>query len=194
MANPTGAFGFRPINRNGGAYTGTLHRVFLPSTATTTDVFVGDCVRLSGSASGDGYPTVQVCRNVTTDIPYGIVVGFEASPTNLSLQYSPKATVGGRYAKVVLCDEAVFLIKNDGVMTATDVGGNTGYNFGAGSTVTGYSGFTLIAANVTTTAGDPIQIQSFEDAPDNDLTLTNARVIIKFNDAATHPDRLGLAT
>ena len=31
MANPTGAFGFRPIGRNGGVYNGPLHRVFIAS-------------------------------------------------------------------------------------------------------------------------------------------------------------------
>ena len=193
MANPTGAFGFRAIGRNGGPYNGPLQRCFLSSTATTTDVFVGDVVKLDGSASTSGYATVVVVA-ATTDVPYGVVSGFEANPSDLENQYSKKATVGGRYAKVVLCDEAVFLVKNNGVMTATDVGGNTDYALTAGSTVTGYSGFVLEAGNVTTTAGDVLQIQGFEDAPDNDLTLTNARVIVKFNDAATHPDRLGLAT
>ena len=193
MANPTGAFGLRPIGRNGGSYNGPLHRVYIPSTSTTAACFIGDVVKLGGSASTDGYATV-IPIAAATDVPYAVVAGFEVSPTNLSLQYSPAAESGGRYAKVVLCDEATFLVKNNGVMTATDVGGNTDLALTAGSTVTGYSGFVLEAANVTTTAGDMIQIQGFEDAPDNDLTLTDARVIVKFNDAATHPDRLGLAT
>lgn len=192
MANPTGAFGFKPIGRNGGAYTGGTHRVYIPS-GTTTACFVGDAVKLGGSASTDGYATV-VPIAAATDVPYGVVAGFEASPTNLGLQYNPGSQAGGRYAKVVLCDEALFLIKNNGVMTATDVGGNTDIALTAGSTVTGMSGYVLEAGNVTTTVGDMLQIQGFEDAPDNDLTLTNARVIVKFNDAATHPDRLGLAT
>jgi hypothetical protein len=192
MANPTGAFGLRPIGRNGGVYNGPLQRVYIPS-GTTTACFVGDVVELGGSASTDGYATV-VPIAAATSVPYGVVTGFEASPTNLSLQYNPGSTAGGRYAKVVLCDEATFLVKNNGVMTATDVGGNTDLALTAGSTVTGMSGYVLEAGNVTTTVGDMLQIQGFEDAPDNDLTLTDARVIVKFNDAATHPDRLGLAT
>jgi hypothetical protein len=150
-------------------------------------------VELGGSASTDGYATV-VPISAATSVPYGVVTGFEASPTNLGLQYNPGSQAGGRYAKVVLCDEATFLVKNNGVMTATDVGGNTDLALTAGSTTTGYSGYVLEAGNVTTTVGDMLQIQGFEDAPDNDLTLTDARVIVKFNDAATHPDRLGLAT
>ena len=192
MANPTGAFGFRPIGRNGAPYNGPLHRVFIASGATTA-LFVGDLVQLDGSASTDGYATVVAIASAT-GIPYGAIVGFEVKTTDLSLQYNPGSQAGGRYAKVVLCDEAVFLVKNNGVMTATDVGGNTDFALTAGSTVTGYSGYVLEAANVTSTVGDILQIQGFEDAPDNDLTLTDARVIVKFNDAATHPDRLGLIT
>ena len=192
MANPTGAFGFKPIGRNGGAYTGAVHRVYIPS-GTTTACFVGDIVSLGGSASTDGYATVVPITGAT-GIPYGVVTSFDVSPTNTGLQYNPGSQAGGRYAQVVLCDEAVFLVKNNGVMTATDVGGNTDFALTAGSTVTGLSGYVLEAANVTTTTDDILQIQGFENAPDNDLTLTDARVIVKFNDAATHPDRLGLAT
>jgi len=192
MANPTGAFGLRPIGRNGGSYNGPLQRVFIPSTSTT-NCFVGDVVNLGGSASIDGYATVTPIASVTT-VPYGVITAFEANPSNLELQYGAGSAVGGRYAKVVLCDEAVFLVKNNGVMAADDVGGNTDLALTAGSTVTGYSGYVLEAANVSVSVGDMLQIQGFEDAPDNDLTLTNARVIVKFNDAATHPDRLGLAT
>jgi len=192
MANPTGAFGFRPIGRNGGPYNGPLHRCYIPS-ATTTACFIGDIVQLGGSASTDGYASVIPIASAT-GIPYGVVTAFEADPTNLETQYKPASAALGRYAKVVLCDEAVFLVKNNGVMTATDVGGNTDFALTAGSTVTGMSGYVLEAGNVTTVTTDILQIQGFEDAPDNDLTLTNARVIVKFNDAATHPDRLGLAT
>ena len=190
MANPTGAFGLRAIGRNGGSYTGQLHRVFIPSTSTTA-CFVGDVVLHGGTASTDGYPSVLPIT-ATTSIPYGVVSSFEIDPTNLSLQYSAGSTVGGRYAKVVMCDEASFLVKNDAVMTATDVGGNAVLTLTAGSTVTGMSGYTLDGGSVTTTTSDMFQIQSFEDAPDNDLTLTDARVIVKFNVTATDPDRLGL--
>jgi hypothetical protein len=193
MANADAAFGFRPIGRNGGPYNGPLQRVFIPSTATTTDFFVGDIVKLGGSASTDGYATVDIVT-AAGDIPYGVITSFEANPNNLSQQYYVKGTAGGRYAKVVLCDEAVFEVQSNGVMTATDVGGNIDYALGAGSTVTGQSGYEIIAANVTTTVGDVLQIQGFVDRADNDLTLTNSKVIVKFNDAATHPDRLGLAT
>lgn len=192
MANSDAAFGFKPIGRNGGPYNGPLHRVYIPSGASVA-VYTGDVVKLDGSASTDGYPTVKVVA-ANTDVPYGVVTGFEVSPTNLGLQYCPAAPAGGRYAKVVLCDEAVFEVQSDGIMTATDVGGNTDYTLGAGSTYTGMSGYELTAANVTTTVGDVLQIQSFVDRADNDLTLTNSKVIVKFNDAATHPDRLGLAT
>ncbi len=191
MANPDAPFGFRPIGRNGGPYNGPLHRVYIPTTSTTTDTFVGDIVRLTGTASTDGYPAVDVASAVG-NVPYGVVVGFEANPSDLSLQYAKKGVA--RYAKVVLCDEAVFEVQADDTMALADVGGNIDYVLGSGSTVTGMSGYELDASAVTTTVGDVLQIQSFVDRADNDPTLTNANLIVKFNDAATHPDRLGLAT
>jgi hypothetical protein len=194
MANSDAAFGFRPIGRNGGPYNGPLHRVYVPSSDTTTAIFTGDIVKLGGSASTDGYATVTVVTAVG-DIPYGVVTGVEANPTNLGLTYKPAGAVaGGNYLKVVLCDEAIFEVQSDGVMTATDVGGNIDYVLGAGSTVTGMSGYEIDASALTTATGDVLQVQGFVDRPDNDLTLTNSKVIVKFNDAATHPDRLGLAT
>jgi len=126
-----------------------------------------------------------------TDIPYGVIVSFEAKESDLSLQYNPATQAGGRYARVVDVRGVDFLIKNNGVMEAADIGLNTDYAATAGSTVTGYSGFVLEAANVTTTAGDILQVQSFEDAPDNDLTLTNARVIVRFNDSDRKIGRTG---
>ena len=93
MANPTGAFGLRPIGRNGGVYNGPLQRVFIPSSSTTAATFVGDVVKLDGSASTDGYATV-IPLAAATDVPYGVVQGFEVNPTNLSLQYSPAAESG----------------------------------------------------------------------------------------------------
>ena len=194
MANPDAAFGFRPIGRNGAPYNGPLQRCYIPSTDTTTAVFVGDIVDLGGSASTDGYATVSI---VTTNvgIPYGVVTAFEANPSNLSLQYKPSGPqAGGTYLQVVLCDEAVFEVQADAIMTATDVGGNGDYTLGAGSAVTGFSGYEFAGASVSTSTVLALQIQGFIDRADNDLTLTNANLIVKFNDAATHPDRLGLAT
>jgi len=191
MANPDAAFGFRPIGRNGGPFAGQLHRVYIPTTSTTTNIFVGDPVRLTGTGSTDGYPAVDVVSAVA-NVPYGVVVAFEANPSDLSANYHTAGNA--RYAKVVLCDEAVFEVQADDTMALNDVGGNIDYVLGAGSTVTGLSGFELDASAVTTTAGDVLQIQSFVDRADNDPTLTNANVIVKFNDAATHPDRTGLAT
>ena len=192
MANSDAPFGFRPIGRNGAPYNGPLHRVYVPSTDTTTAIFVGDIVKLAGSASTDGYATATIVTGVT-DVPYGVVTSVEVNSGDLTKQYKPAGAVaGGNYLKVVLCDEAVFEVQADGVMEAADVGGNIDFVLGAGSTVTGMSGYELDASALTTTAGDILQVQGFVDRADNDLTLTNAKVIVKFNDAATHPDRTGI--
>ena len=76
-------------------------------------------------------------------------------------------------------------------MQAADVGLNGTPIFGAGSTVTGIAGGEFDGTTASTTVTDMLQIQSFVDRADNDLTLTNANLIVKFNVTATAPDRVG---
>jgi hypothetical protein len=190
MANLDAAFGFRPIGKAGGPYDGSVMRVNIPTTSTTTDVFVGDIVKNNGSSDGAGVPQAVVIT-AKDDVPLGVVTSFEPTRTNLALNYGSKGT--DRYAQVALVGGgALFEVQADGVMEAADVGLNCDIVLGSGSTVTGLSGYELDASAVTTTSGDILQVVAFADRPDNDLTLTNAKVIVRFNDDFYKPDRTGV--
>jgi len=191
MANVSAPQGFKPVGSAYGApYSGATQRVYIPTTSTTTDIFVGDVVKTSGTASTAGYPAVLVVA-ATTDVPMGVITSFEANPTDLGVQYHKKGTA--QFAQVALCENSLFEIETNAVMELADVGMNIDYALTAGSTVTGYSAYAAVGGNVTTATTDVLQIVAFVDREDNDPTLTNAKLIVKFNDASGHPDRLGVS-
>jgi hypothetical protein len=178
MANADAAFGFRPINAQGGPYNGQTQRCYVPTTASEGPLFIGDVVTLIGSASTDGYPSVK--EAAATEAAYGVVASFDADPNNLSLQY--RATDTERYCQVVPVRNNFFVAQFDGVSEAGDVGTNTIFVVGAGDTVSGRSTTELSATTVSTTVINEIKVIAFLDQPDNDLTLTNAKAIVQFNE------------
>lgn len=188
MANPDAAFGFRPIGPNGGPYNGQTQRCYVPTAASEGPLFVGDVVTLIGSASTDGYPSVK--ESAATEAAYGVVTSFEANPDNLALPYRAASTE--RYCQVVLAEHGFFEIQFDGLSEAADVGLNTIYVVGAGSTATGISTTELSASDVGTSVADEVKIIQFVDRADNDLTLTNANVIVKFNEPQTGHNTVGV--
>ncbi len=186
MANLDAAFGLRPIGKGGGPYDGQTLECFIATASTTTDVFIGDVVKIGPASSTLGHPGVIIVTGAK-DQAFGVVTSFRATPTNLELRHGTKGTE--RICQVVLADSTTFYeVQADGLMEAADVGLNSELVLGAGSTVTGASGYELDASAVTTSIGDMFQVMGFVDRPDNDLTLTNAKVIVRFNDKA---DRVG---
>ena len=186
MANLDAAFGLRPVGKGGGPYDGQTLECFIATASTTTDVFIGDVVKIGPASSTLGHPGVIIITSAK-DQAFGVVTSFRATPKDLEIQYGKKAT--DRTCQVVLADSTTFYeVQADGVMEAGDVGLNSELVLGAGSTVTGLSGYELQANAVTSSIGDMFQVFGFVDRPDNDLTLTNAKVLVRFNDKA---DRTG---
>lgn len=185
MANADAAFGFLPINSPNGPYNGQTQRCYVPTTASEGALFLGDVVTLIGTASTDGYPMVK--EAAATEAAYGVVTSFEANPDNLSLPYRAASTA--RYCQIAPALGNFFLVQGDGVMDVADVGLNTTFVVGAGSTATGRSTTEISATDVAASAGKEIKIIAFQDVADNDNTLTNPKVIVQFNEA-----QLGQAT
>ncbi len=188
MANPDAPFGFRAINAMGGPFNGATQRVYVPSIASEGDLFIGDVVTLTGSASSDGYPAVK--EAAATEAAYGVISGFDANPDNLTLPY--RAALTARYAQVVPVLGNFFEAQFNTVSEVADVGLNTIYVVGAGSTATGYSTTEISATAVGTSAAGEIKIIGFVDRPDNDLTLTNANAIVIFNEAQLGQNTVGV--
>ena len=186
MANADAPFGFRPVANDGGVFNGQTRRCAIVATGTTTALFVGDAVKMdTAAAAAGGYQAVDV---VTAGDPmYGVITSFEANPDNLSQQYRAASTL--RYCQVAVADNQLYEVQASGAPGLAAVGLNAAYSKGSGSTVTGMSADEIASATVANT-GD-VQIVQGVDSPDNDLTLSNARWIVKFNDPQGKPVRTG---
>jgi hypothetical protein len=183
MANPTGGFGFAPVGRNGGVYNGATERAYIAATTVTTAVFNGDTVKMTGTASADGYPEVTLCA--ATDAPWGVVVGVEAIKTNLEANnYRPASTAAS--LKLVPVEDNFFKVRlNGSALGVGAVGSTTIYVVAAGSTTTGYSGILASATDAGTSVADELRIVQIIDRPDNDPALATPEVIVQFNDSQT---------
>ena len=176
MANPNAPFGLRPVRYiDGTPWNGATIRCHI-SGDEANSVFIGDPVRLEDTASyiqtDCKCPTVRVSGISTTNVVFGVVVGFEPYPTNLTLQYGLTSTE--RYAHVCVAQpNLVFQIKDDGDGTPANtwIGANTLLAAGAGgSTITGVSSFCLDGSTTpTTTIGHQLHILNVSDIEGNTL-------------------------
>jgi hypothetical protein len=162
----------------------SIRTYFVPSSDATA-VFVGDLVKLAGSADGTGVATV--IQAAAGDACIGVVTGIDqvksVADANFSLYRLHRPASVGMYVSV--CDDpmAVFEIQenNGGSGTAvTDVGNNANFIVGSGDTVTGLSGMQLNAATIATTATLPLKIMGFVQRPDNEISA-NGKLLVKIN-------------
>jgi len=183
MANVVGGTGFQPVGSiTGGPYNGSSIRVFFAGTTVTTHLFVGDVVEYDGNGTVDGYPEVVLAA--ATDKPWGVIVGVEPTAADLSKQYIA-GRAGGGYARMVPTEGNFFKIRlsdDDAAIGRDAVGQTTIYVVNAGSTVTGYSGYTASATDAGTSVADELRIMAYVDRPDNDISLETAEVIVMWNE------------
>lgn len=187
MANSDAAFGFRPVNDEGGPFTGQTRRCIWGSSGSAVDAFVGDVVQADNVSEGStqGYQTVL--HAAIGNQCYGVITSFEANPDDLSQQYRPASQV--RYCQVALAGSTLFEVQDSGTAGVAGIGLNALLSTGTGSTVTGYSKQEIGGFTVNGT-GD-FQVVQGVDRDDNDLTLVNANWIVKFNNPAHKPVRTG---
>lgn len=167
MANSNKPFGLKPLRLLSGApYNGQVNAYcFLAADATAT--FIGDLVKLSGSADSiTGYPSIA--QVAATDTSVGVLVALEPDPTDLSLNYRKAST--RRIAYVADDPALVFAIQEDSVGAAlaiTEVGLCTDIAaVGSGSTVTGLSAMVLDSSDTATAAGQ-LRIMRLAQTPGN---------------------------
>lgn len=184
MANTARVTGFKPIGTLGasGGFTGRVNKYV----ATDTNaLYVGDVVKLDGTTGaaggvGEGYRGVTAIT-ATTDVPCGVVVGFEPLLSNLNLPSSYKeANATDRVVMVADDPNTVFEANANATIATTAVGLNISINVGSGSTTTGQSGHELDGGTEATTATLICRIVGFKDSPDNDTTIVNQRTRVKF--------------
>lgn len=181
MANVSRINGFRPVMHITGApYNGQFRKYALLA-ADGTATFIGDLVKLSGTASDDGYPSVAQAAAGNT--PVGVVVGFAPDPTNLNVPiYRAASTL--RVVYVADAPDLVLESQEDavgGALAITSIGTNVNFIVGSGSTVTGASGMQVDSSTAATTSTLPLRLIQFVDRVDNEIGSANAKVLVAFN-------------
>lgn len=177
MPNSDTIYGLRPVRHLTGCDF-KANRYFIPATDGTA-VFIGDAVKLAGSADTDGVPTVA--QAAAGDTIVGVVVGFEVDPDNLTRKHRAASTA--RYALVVDDPQVIFEIQEDsvgGALAAEDIGNNADIVVGTGNSATGLSGMELDSSTkVTTTA----QLRILRVVPrENNAIGANAKIEVLINE------------
>jgi hypothetical protein len=184
MANGDTAFGLRPVRmKDGSPYNGAADMYSLPS-SVATHAFVGDPVKLAGSADTAGVATVALCA--ATDTITGVIVGF-ADAASMTLGYGAASTA--RYPLVCHGQDVLFEIQEDsdgGALAADDIGLNADIIVAAGSTFTRRSGVELDTSTKNTTATLGLRIVGLAQRPDNAIGA-NAKVLVSLNDTTESP-------
>lgn len=170
MANSNGAQGFKPIRHlNGSPWNGVTKEYLIPSSDGTA-VFVGDLVKIAGSAGAagtvvagydcEGMPTAALATAGTTGQDLlGAVVGFAPDPTDLTKKHRAAST--NRIAYVCVDPTVVYEVREDAVaanLAAADIGLNIPYTTTAGSATTGVSQMEIDSSAVLGTATLPLKL------------------------------------
>jgi hypothetical protein len=158
--------------------------VFYIPSSVATNAFVGDPVKLAGSADAAGVPSIALCA--ATDTITGAIVGFQDA-ASMELGYGAASTA--RYALVAHGQDVLFEIQEDsdgGALAADDIGLNAEIVVAAGSTYTRRSGVELDTSTKATTVTLGLRIRGLAQRPDNAIG-TNAKVLVSLNDTTESP-------
>lgn len=192
MANANSAFGLKPVGTKGGyPWNGQVIRCYC-----STELYVGDPVIQSGTADTSGEcPVVVTAVGGKTNKVFGVIVAFEPNRDNLSQVYNPNTQA--RYCLVAPADaNTIFEIQAGAtVIPKESVGLNAELKSGAGSTVTGLSGWYMDSGDTTAPDADAtgqLTIMGFVNRPDNDITSAYGKWLVCINLPQVFPGIVGV--
>lgn len=179
MANVDAPFGLRAVrNASGSPYSGSVNQ-YSVAASYATSLFIGDAVKLSGTADADGVS--GVVQAAAGDAIVGVICGFIPDGANLDQKYIPASTGG----MVLVVDDpgVLFEIQEDsvgGALAAADTGLNASLVVGSGNTATGRSAMEIDSSTKATTATLALSLVGLSPAQKNDFG-TNAKWLVKIN-------------
>lgn len=196
MANVDRPNGLRPVGTLGAANWNGKVGMYVVESANDTAIFVGDLVKLNGTAGAAGETSFgldvegmpEIIQSAAGDKSVGVVVGFLPNQDNLMQKHCPIDT--RRVALVADDPNTVFEIQEVSggtALTAAEVGLNANVIVGSGNTVSGLSGMELDNTQEATTAGFNCQILGLAKYPDNAIG-EHAKWLVLIND---HEFRVG---
>ena len=198
MANTSKITGFRPLKSALGGVDSPSTSIYAVAAADATALFVGDPVKLDGSADADGVATVTKATQGASVL--GVVVGI--IPDKMS-PVSGKMTTGSTSLDAPIyraASTARYVLVNDDPSQIYEVeavtGSNSAYSFAAadvglnadlstvaGSTTTGNSAAALDMSTKATTATLQFKILGVVQRVDNEPTGNSTKVLVKINNA-----------
>lgn len=189
MPNRNMPRGIIPVQRlDGSPYNGAANVYHVPA-AYATALFLGLPLIATGASDANGVPVVQIATagatNNTIGPMVGVVTGGEpvVAVTRDTLVYHPASTA--QYILVADDPDLIFEAQEDSVGSSITVASAGTKNIdlvaGAGSTVTGYSGWMLDSSTVATGSTLQMRLLRAVSRADNDLTSSYARWLCKIN-------------
>jgi hypothetical protein len=194
MANINAPFGLRAIGENGGMYEGATMLCNVPS-SQASNLFLGDPVVALGGCDAYGCPVIGIATAGAGNAVLGSIISISNGPAagNGTAAFTvtrdlPVYRQGAISNYVVISQDPNFLfaIQEDSVGGAIAAGtagfANGNLVSGAGSTVTGFSGWMLQSSSVDNGAGTTRQLKilGLLRGPDNAIG-TYARWIVRLN-------------
>lgn len=190
MANVDRPRGLFPVKYISGApYNGAVNMYLLPSSDGTA-TFIGDLVKLGGSAGAAGTVVAgidvegmaTIAQSAAGDKSVGVVVGFLPLSTDLTTRHR----VGSTNRIALVADDPNLLFEIQEVsggtaLTATEVGLNANVVVGSGSTTTGMSAMELDNSTEASDAALNLTIIGLAKRPDNAYG-EHAKWLVKIND------------
>lgn len=182
MANANAPRGLIPVRGVESQYVTGGPRMYSHAAGDATALFVGDPVKLAGTAQTiNGVTTPDVIRAATGDVIDGVVVAIVPSSRD-SLNYGPASV-----AYQLLVDDdpnSMFEIQdvNSGTaLTTADIGLNVNFVVAAGNTYTGTSGVTLDNTTEATTNTLDLKIIDIVNRADVDNGSSPLRFLVRIN-------------
>lgn len=193
MANANTAIGLRPIRDNGTGWDGQGRIVAFPA-AQAANIFLGDPVVALGGTDAFGVPLCGIATAGATNVILGSLISICNGPAQGGTAASTitRDLPVYRQASILnygfICDDPnqLYVVQEDSVGGAIPaaLGGFANGNLvaGAGSTVTGFSGWQLQSSGVSAAANPTFQIRliGLVRGPDNALGV-NAKWVVRLN-------------
>ncbi len=184
MANTNVAGGLKPVRMaDGSPFNGATDLMHALSSYATA-IYIGDPVKISGTADASGVPGVTL--SAAGETISGVVVGF-TDAASMTLGYGAASTT--RYLLVSRGANILYEVQDDGVggaIAATDIGLNADLIAAAGSSYTKDSGYMVDTSTKATTATLQVRIRGLVQRPDNEIG-TNAKLLVTLNNTTEAP-------
>lgn len=190
MANANAAIGIRPINDNGTPWSGQGRLAAVPA-AQSGNIFLGDPLIALGGTDAFGVPLVGIASAGASNPILGTMLGVSNGPAGSGYTITRDLPVYRQasilnYILMVDDPNQLFAVQEDsvgGAIAAATAGfANGNLVAGAGSTVTGFSGWQLQSSSVSSSANTTYQfrILGLLRGPDNAVGV-NAKWVGRLN-------------